>query len=295
MRRRVVAVAVLLGVALVALLGLTYIQRARAAQALIYSVNNARELSQFATLSGTDPARRGRDDFRATPGFMNTADKLRELGVAPEVPAGTVYRADLPPDRRLSWIGPLLPTLDPKRIDGAALFARLDLMRAWDEGPNREVAAVPLAVTVSYAKPPETPPGSPAVTQFVGMAGLGADAPTLPPTRPADPRAGCFRYDGPTPFDAVADGLSQTILLGEVSMNLGPWLQGGPATVRPLLTAPGSPPPLGFGGQFGGNHAAGAILGFADHSVRVFSPRTDPAVLASLCTIDGGATALPGE
>ncbi len=126
MRRRVVAVAVLQGVALVALLGVTYVQRARAAQALIYSVTNARELSQFAILSGTDPARRGKGDFRATPGFMNTADKWRELGVAPEVPAGTVYRADLPPDRRLSWVAPLLPTFDPKRIDGAALYARLD-------------------------------------------------------------------------------------------------------------------------------------------------------------------------
>jgi len=296
MRGRVAVLLLLLGGFVVGGLLLTLLQRSRAAQSLVYSVNNVRELSQFALLGGTEPAR---GNFPADPRFkLPPLDRLRELDIAAEIPAGTVFRPEFAPDRRLSWVAPLLPTFDQKRQDTLALSGRLDRARPWDAEPNRQVAAVPVRILVSYAAPPRTSPGEPAVTQFVGVGGVGADAPTLPlgPDNLANPRAGCFRYDGPTPFAAVADGLSQTVLIGEVSTDLGPWLQGGPATVRAFDLGPGARPAVGVGGQFGGNHLAGGIFGMADHGVRVLTARTDARLLANLCTIHGGGgDVLPGE
>ena len=302
MRGRVTVLLLVVGGLVVGGLLLTLLQRSRATQALVYSVNNVRELSQFALLGGTDPAKgppAGKLNFPDDPRFVATPrERFAEWNVAAAVPAGTVVRPELPPERRLSWVAPLLPTFNPKRQDTLAVYGQLDLTKAWDAGPNRAAAETPLRLLVSYAAPPPATPGAPAVTQFVGVGGLGADAPTLPlgPDSVADPRAGCFRYGGPTPFAAVADGLSNTVLIGEVSTDLGPWLQGGPATVRTFDPSAGAPVPVGVGGQFGGNHLAGGIFGMADHGVRVLTRRTDARFLANLCTINGGdAAPLPGE
>ena len=265
-------------------------------------MNNVREVSQFALLGGTDPAQgpqAGRLNFPDDPRFVATPrERFAEFNVAAAVPAGTVFRPELPPERRLSWLAPLLPTFNQKRQDTLAVYGQLDLTQPWDAGPNRAAAETPLRVLVSYAAPPQAVAGEPAVTQFVGVGGLGLDAPTLPLGRDnvADPRAGCFRYDGPTPFAAVADGLSQTVLVAEVSTDLGAWLQGGPATVRTFDTSPDARSPVGVGGQFGGNHVAGGIFGLADHGVRILTRRTDAKLLANLCTVNGGvAEPLPGE
>ena len=216
-------------------------------------------------------------NFPVDPRFVaSPRERFAEWNVAAAVPAGTVVRPELPPERRLSWVAPLLPTFNPKRQDTLAVYGQLDLTKAWDAGPNRAAAETPLRLLVSYAAPPPTLP-------------LGPDS-------VADPRAGCFRYGGPTPFAAIADGLSNTVLIGEVSTDLGPWLQGGPATVRTFDPSAGAPVPVGVGGQFGGNHLAGGIFGMADHGVRVLTRRTDARFLANLCTINGGdAAPLPGE
>src|SRR5439155_8270039 len=101
--------------------------------------------------------------------------------------------------------------------------------------------------------PPMIAAGQPAPTSYVGIAGLGADAATLPlpvlPGETVSPRAGAFRYDVPTPFDLFTDGRSQTLVMDERSADIGPWLRGGPSTVRPLDDAPGAAPLLGRGGQ----------------------------------------------
>ncbi len=299
MRRRVtVGFLGLAGAGAVALV-LVLIQQARANQNLVYSVNNLRELGQFAELHlDRLPARPKpggpwgdvgtRDKFTPTP-----LDKLKELGLAPAVPAGTVPNPSLPVEQRLSWVVPLLPTFNQKRQPTAELAARLDRTAAWDADANLAVARVPLGVLRHYSNPVATPAAEPAVTQFVGIGGIRPDAPGGPRT----PFAGPFRYDEPTPFGLFTDGLSETALFGDVSTNLGPWLRGGPATVRTLATGPGTPPVIGPGGQFGGNYPGGGLFGFADHSVRVLSGRTDPAVLASLFTVAGGGAGdpLPGE
>jgi prepilin-type processing-associated H-X9-DG protein len=120
---------------------------------------------------------------------------------------------------------------------------------------------------------------------------VGADAATLPV---GSPRSGAFHYDSPTPFAAITDGLSQTLLFGETRSELSPWLRGGPGTVRGLIDAPGAPPLIGE--QFGGYFPSGANFAMCDGSVRMFSPRTTPRVLLGLATIAGKETdPVPGE
>ena len=144
-------------------------------------------------------------------------------------------------------------------------------------------------VLLCPGNPPNIDPVQPAPTQYVGIAGLGFDAAAIRfvPPNPASPRTGCFRYDSPTPFDAITDGLSQTLLFGERSDDLGPWLRGGPSTVRGLDDRPEAKPLTGNGGQFGGNHPNASNWAMADGSVRSITPRAKPQVLFDLATIAG--------
>lgn len=259
----------------------TFIPRMRRGAEQLGCANHLREIGLFAAhhvdpKSGVDPAR-----------------------FPTEIPAGTVLLAGTPPDDRLSWFPRVLPGFDQKRQPTDALVAGLQLAQPFAADANQAAARTRLRTALCPGNVPPTDPALPAPTCYVGIAGLGSDAALLAlpdPPAAAPPRAGCFRYDHPTPFSSITDGLSQSILLGERSGDLGPWLRGGAATVRGLDDSPAAAPVLGAGGQFGGNHAAGANWGFADGSVRFFTDRTAPQVLYGLVTIAGGATdALPGE
>jgi prepilin-type processing-associated H-X9-DG protein len=271
MRRRIGCAVVVLATLFAVGLLIVWIVRGRVAQDRLYCANNLRELGQFATLHAKPPK-------DAAPNLVPTA-----------IPAGTVPSPGLPPDRRLSWIAKQLPNFDQRRQDTESLARALDPSLAWDVEPNLTIARTRLVALICPGNP-----ASEAVTQYVGAGGIGADAASLP----ADsPRAGCFRYDAPTPFAAVTDGLSNTILLAEVSTNLGPsWLSGGPATVRTLDVSDAAKPAIGAGGQLGGNHLSGANFAFADGSVRFLTNQADRAVLKALFTIAGGTgSPAPGE
>jgi prepilin-type processing-associated H-X9-DG protein len=285
MSRRIgVAVLVLLGLFAAALI-VVWVNRGRAEQDRVYCQNNLRVLAQATEVSGlTLPP--GAVAGVAVPA-MNT-----------RVPAGTVVNPALPPDRRLSWVVPLLPHFDQRRQDTASLSAQIDREAAWDAERNTAPAGTRLSVLTCLANPPDRTDG-PAFTQYVGAGGVGPDAASLPLSNDrwppvAPPRAGCFRYDAPTPFPSITDGLSHSILFAEVSTDLDPWIRGGPSTVRTL--DPDRNPVIGSGSQFGGNHPRGGNFAFADGSVRFLTNQTSPGVLEGLFTIAGGTSdPLPGE
>ena len=291
MRRRATVVVIALAILFVVALFLTLLQQTRAARDVVYTANNLRELGQFLELN---PGRPDAPVAGEAPGRSRftplSREQLLALGLPPEIPAGARGNPELPLDSRLSFFSVLLPTFNQARQPTAELARTLDLTQPWDAPPNRAVAETPLGVLQVYANPLTTTRGEPALTPFVGLGGVGAGAPAGPRT----PASGAFRYAEPTPFALVTDGLSETGVYADASVGLGPWLQAGPATVRTFDPAR---PAIGPGAQFGGNFPNGALVGYADHSVRFLVNATDAAIVANLATCAGAGKIdpIPGE
>lgn len=236
---------------------------------------------------------------------VQCANNLKQLGLAVEnhravyghYPPGTVPNTSLPPDRRLSVHALLMPFIESSRAHG-----RLVLTDPWDA--DRNVAALadwPAPVQHCPAWPnPGPTPGHLLPTNYVGVAGVGADAAALPAD---DPRAGVVGYDRTLTAEQVKNGLANTALFVETGWDVGLWARGGPSTVRGVdqsdrpLTGPGRP--------FGGRHRRdtafpwqdrhhGGNVGLADGAVRYLRDDADPAILAALATAAGGEAGLPG-
>lgn len=197
------------------------------------------------------------------------------------LPAGAAGSSLLPPEGRLSWIAALLPYtghLDWHR--------ELNPRQSWNAPANLPVTRRPLApVTNPAVDTTHTPAGFP-VTHYVGLAGVGADAAELEPTHP---RAGVFGHQRRTRRDQIPDGASNTIAVVGVERQLGPWAQGGPASVRPFTAQPYVNGPDGFGS----GQPDGMLVGMADGSVRFISRDVDPRVLEMLATAAGGEPLSP--
>jgi hypothetical protein len=213
-------------------------------------------------------------------------------------PAGTILNPALTPEERLAWYvlalrameqGPSNPTPGVKKSARPTplsdVIARIDLAAAWDAAANAQAARTRVTTLLCPAQMATWPDDQPALTQYVGMAGLGLDVAGLSREQ-AGKRAGIFRYDERTPLDAITDGLSNTISVAETNRDLGPWIRGGPSTVRGL--DPNNTPYLGRGRQFAGLHLKGGHFGFADGSARFIVDTIDPIVFRAQLTIAGG-------
>jgi hypothetical protein len=192
-------------------------------------------------------------------------------------PPGTRPNEKLKPEKRLSWQVDLLPYLE-----GVTIYRLFDLDKAWDDPANRTASTTQFPVFINLGVGEEKQGDYP-VTHYVGLAGLGADGPTLPVT---SPKAGCFAYDRGTRMTDIKDGLSNTAMVSEASKDYGPWAAGGRATIRPLTEKPYVNGPDGIGGPFRG----GFFVGFADMSVHFISQNIDPTVMEAMMTISGGET-----
>ncbi|QEH34622.1 hypothetical protein OJF2_31630 [Aquisphaera giovannonii] len=205
-------------------------------------------------------------------------------------PAGTVANDRFPTERRLSWLVAIAAYLDQWRW-------LLDLDRPWDADENRVTrgqgtVGPPTAVGRLHIMTCPAASGGreehmPGWTWYVGIAGLGPDAPELPV---GHPRAGVFGYDRRTKPADITDGLATTLLIAETDVDNGPWTAGGPTTVRGL--DPSRKPYIGPGRPFGGFHPGSVVVAFADGSVRPLRDTIDPKVFEALSTAAGGE-ALP--
>ena len=179
-------------------------------------------------------------------------------------PPGTVANADLPPDRRLSWLTTLPPFMDQRTATAQTMQARgeqLDPALAWDAGADAAVAHTAAPLFRCPADAAHDPRVTPGLTDYVGLAGVGRDAADL---KRGDPMAGVFGYDRTVTPKELTAGTTRTLIVTETARDNGPWTAGGPPTVRGL--DPADKPYLGPGRAFGGLHPGGLNVLWADGS-----------------------------
>jgi hypothetical protein len=253
---RVVGIVILLiGGGIVAGLAIMYVARGRAGAERLRCADNQRRIGQLYLLD--------------------------EAQVAKAYPAGTVRFAELPPERRLSWIVPGLTRLGEKKLADS-----IDVTAPWNSDLNTTPGRALLLFLVCPAIPEIRAADGAAALHYPGIAGVGPDA----ALKPADaPGAGMFRYDAPTFVSDVKDGLANTLMLVESANHPGPWIAGGPSSVRPL--DPAERPYLGRGRPFGGAHFGGANALNADGSGRFINENVSPRVLELLAGIADGVRA----
>lgn len=216
------------------------------------------------------------------------ADNLRKIGVAVNgyyvhnnkvFPAGTVAAPELPPEKRMSWYVSVLPYVE-RNAAASAWVPLLEPEIAWDAPPNNAAIHARLAVflcpSTRYMGPRE-PAG---VTSYIGLAGVDPDAVGLPKT---SPRAGFFGYDRTISLDDVRRGSSQAMMVAESDRDLGPWVAGGPSTVRGL--DPKETQYLGVGRPYGGLHPGIANTLRVDGSVHPLPDNISPIVFRLHATL----------
>jgi hypothetical protein len=213
----------------------------------------------------------------------NYSDTFKRL------PFGTVGSRALPPEKRFSWYVGIWPFLE-----GGIPTLLIDQSAAWDADVNREPRIhrrwkgedrseiVKLPFFGYFSCPSAEDDYHVHGVQFanyVGLAGIGTDAPIFSAD---NPDAGIWGFDRQVAIDDIEDGTSATMLFLETNSDTGPWLAGGHTTVRGLDEA--GMPYLGRSGQFGGLHPNGCQAALADASTKLLSNTTDPAVLEAMTT-----------
>jgi hypothetical protein len=200
-------------------------------------------------------------------------------------PPGTTSNTALQPEDRLSWMVSILPYLEEDN-----LYLQINRDKAWNspenQGINVEVKGLLCPESEFY--------GNFHIGFYVGMAGIGKDAPFLPPT---DSKAGVFGYDRKTKLADVTDGKATTMMAIETNSENGPWAAGGFPTLRGA--DPDGPDYLGYTGQFGSRHRTEetflfkvypqcSCCVFVDGSAHILVKPMDSQVFEALCTIAGG-------
>lgn len=190
-------------------------------------------------------------------------------------PQGTVPNEDLKPEQRLSWQYSILPF-----VDQAPLYEGIAKDQSWNSEANKRWAKERLNIFQDPATAVDDNEEF-APTHYVGMAGVGKDAPLL---KKGHERAGVFGYNRVTRMRDITDGTSNTIMIMSASDKHGPWMQGGPSTIRGLTQKPYINGPDGIGSPYPG---VGLAL-MADGSVRTVSENIDPKVMENLVKIADG-------
>jgi hypothetical protein len=221
---------------------------------------------------------------------------LRQIGLAlhnyhdknGHLPDAALAQNGRAPEEALSWTVALLPFMDQP-----ALYNSIDQAAAWDSPANRTAGADASNPFHNPRLSPARAAGGAVLTDFVGITGVGPDAATLPV---GHPRAGVFGYGRRTTFKDIKDGSSSTMMVAQ-SASAGPWLAGGPATLRAV--DPAQRPYVGVGRPFGARWRPDSYFALdvllADCSVRGIHPGIKPEVFEALATIAGGEDVDPND
>ncbi len=191
-----------------------------------------------------------------------------------EFPAGIIEGQDTP-EESISWLALMLPYIDQPQ-----LFNQLEMTKPWNDEVNK---AIGQNEVMFFRNPSATDVflNGYGRSDYAGVAGIGEDGPRLAADQEG---AGIFAYDRVTKIRDITDGTSNTLMVGDVGGDRGPWLQGGKGTIRPFVKQPYIGGPDGWGGI----HVGGGQFLFADGSVRFISRNIDPKTMEALITIQGG-------
>jgi prepilin-type processing-associated H-X9-DG protein len=188
-------------------------------------------------------------------------------------PPATVLNPSLKPPQRLSWEAAVLSHLSEGGATGKKwekLAGGIDFKEAWDAPANAGLRwNVAPYFCPMFAH--ELLPNQVGLTSYVGIAGVGTDAATLPLT---DTNAGFFGYDRRIRDEHIPARLDATMIAAETTQANGPWLAGGPPTVRGVRAD--ETHFIGKGADFGGLHRGGANVLWADGSVHIVTEKINP-------------------
>jgi hypothetical protein len=201
------------------------------------------------------------------------------------LPCGTLACGDRPVNKRFSWHYLLLPFMEADTV-----YKQIKSESPWDAPENRQAVNSQIATYLCPANADAEVADQPGQTHYVGLAGVGTDAASLPLT---DPRAGVFGYDRQISFKDIKDGLSNTVGVFDTARCV-PWAAGGPGTVRSF--DPGDTPYIGEGRPFGLKHREDTMFRthpvhlpvlLMDGSVRFLTESISPETFRALATIAG--------
>jgi hypothetical protein len=198
-----------------------------------------------------------------------------------QFPQAIVPNASLPPEKCLG----LCFRVASYAAGSTNLYVRMDEQKGWEAEENRYLAVMGCPPLRCPGYPDAKPASTLVPTHYVGIAGIGADAATLPLD---DPRAGFFGYERKLSRADIRRGASRLLVLVETTRTQGAWTAGGPPTVRGLEEGT---PYLGAGGQFGGTHPKTTYPLFADGSIRPVSDSVAPRAFEAMATIRGSRDA----
>lgn len=158
-------------------------------------------------------------------------------------------------------------------IDQAAVYSQIQLDLPYDSPANRPAMGMPIETYYAAGGDRRTVANGFAVAHFSGVGGsiIAASGEELP--------AGIFDPRRPIRQREILDGLSQTWVVGEIPGGYPPW--GDPENWRTVSKGINRDA-RGFGNAAG----TGAMLLFADGSVRFFGNQTDVNLLKKLSTRD---------
>ncbi len=217
-------------------------------------------------------------DLREATGRQATSRHLEQMGVALNryhdqhsvFPVGGVFTRDAAGIVRgqHGWMTSLLPFVGEQELSQS-----IDRDKPYDDPANR-VAMGRDVVTFFAAGGDRAKILGYAVSHFAGVGGEIDDAKGVS-------HVGIFQRDEPVKKQDVTDGLSNTLVVGELAGNYPPW--GDPENWRTI----------GRGlnrdaNGFGNSTHNGASFLLADGSIRFFHNQTDQTLLLRLSTRDGG-------
>lgn len=191
-------------------------------------------------------------------------------------PVGCVeWRANAAqPRKQLAWSVFLLPQLEQQ-----PLYDRLDLKQAFDSPRNAEPGAtvLPIYLCPSTSRDSELINGL-AACDYGGIYGERLNGPNSPPK-------GTMIYERAITYIQIRDGLSNTLVVGEVGQfSDGQWINGRNVFEQayPINRGPA------FDNELRSQHPAGVNVLFCDTSTRTITESIDRRVLGALCTRAGG-------